>query len=71
MHIHIHHPAERKYLARNGDWVSDMKSARAFPTAKEAAEYCRAEKLKGMELLIVRDQAPPLTMPVHVQNSPG
>ena len=71
MHVHIHHRTEGRYLARNGDWVSDMKLAQAFPTAKEAAEYCRAEKLKGMELLILREQASPLTMPVYVQTSPG
>jgi hypothetical protein len=64
MQVHIHHPSERKYLAPHGRWVMTVKSARAFPNAKEAVEYCRAEKLKGMELLILRPPVPPLTMPI-------
>jgi hypothetical protein len=64
MRVHIHHRDARKYLAPEGEWVGDAKSARAFPTAKEAAEYCRAEKLKRVELHIVRPQKPTLTLPV-------
>jgi len=36
---------------------------------KEAAEYCRAENLKKVELHIVRPQKPTLIMPVWVQKT--
>jgi hypothetical protein len=69
MHVHIHHRDDRKYLARNGDWVPDANSARAFANAREATEYCRAENLKKVELHIVRPQKPTLTMPVWLQKT--
>jgi hypothetical protein len=71
MCVHIRHREEHTYLSSNGEWVPEMKSARAFANAREATEYCRAEKLKGMELVILRPPAPPLTMPLHGQNKSG
>jgi hypothetical protein len=71
MQVHIRRTNEGTYLAANGEWVKKVKSARAFSNAKEAVEYCRAEKLKGVELLILRPSAPPLIMPLSARSISG
>jgi dihydroxyacid dehydratase/phosphogluconate dehydratase len=41
-----------------------MTNARVFTSTSEAVDYCRAEKLKGMELVVIRGTQPPLFVPV-------
>jgi hypothetical protein len=62
--IHIRNCKDGTCLDAYGQWISQISGARTFPTATAAVEYCHAEKLKGVELLILRPNQPPVSVPV-------
>jgi hypothetical protein len=62
--IHIRSRTDGKYLYDNGKWSSRISAARMFSTTKEAADFCRAERLKTVEIVILRDNQPPSYLPI-------
>jgi hypothetical protein len=62
--VHIRERKEGKCLAQNGEWTHQMHRARIFKSAIDAADFCHAEKLTGVELLILRPDHPPLRVPL-------
>jgi hypothetical protein len=60
--IHIRSPRDGRYLAENGEWCMQPEIARGFRSALEAEQFCRNEQLAEVELVINRENQPPLTV---------
>lgn len=62
--IHIRCARTGRYLSRDGAWTTQPQTAREFSTAREAEDYCRQEQVAEAEVIITRENHPPLTIRV-------
>jgi hypothetical protein len=62
--IHIRCAKTGRYLTREGDWTSLPDGARHFKSAREAADACRDQSVAEAELIITRENQPPLAIRV-------
>ncbi len=60
--IHIRSRENGGYWGENGSWSALTRDARKFATALEAERFCREQKLQDVDLVIFRQQGPPLTV---------
>jgi hypothetical protein len=52
------------YLSTDNEWLDDSQRARCFRSALEAELVCRELALTGIDLLVLRRNQPPLTVPL-------
>ena len=62
--IHIRSPKDGRYLGAMGGWCVHRDAARTFHSAVEAEQFCQSEHLTEVELIITRENQPPLTVRV-------
>jgi hypothetical protein len=52
------------FVSGEAAWSPDAAHAQTFPTAKSANAFAAAQKLKGMELVVIRENGPELRIPL-------
>src|ERR1041384_1314946 len=55
--FHVRSSTDGKFLCDDGRWSSRMTAARVFATAKTAADFCRTEKLKMTEIVVLCEKS--------------
>lgn len=64
--IHIRCARTKCYLDSDDEWAEDPAHAKPFRSALEAELFCRQHAFADIELLVLRDQRPPLTIPIKL-----
>jgi hypothetical protein len=62
LQIYIRSPRHGRYLGENGEWCTLPDRARSFHSTIEAEKFCVHEKLAEVELVIRRENQPPLSL---------
>ena len=52
------------YLGKNHTWCEELTKAQCFRSALEAELFCRQRQFIRIELVVVRKERPPLTIPL-------
>jgi hypothetical protein len=63
--IVIHCREREAYFAARGDWSRRLTDARSFGAAAEAEAFCREQKLRDVEIVVLRTDRPPMRIPVR------
>jgi hypothetical protein len=70
LHVVIRSPERKAYLMSSGQWSPRLGAARTFVNVAAAEEECRAEKLRDVEIVIMRPNRPMTSIPVSASLSP-
>jgi hypothetical protein len=63
----VHIRKDGCYWSQSDHWAPRLENARNFESASEAERFCRASKLNGAEIFILRDGHPPVSIPIPIR----